>query len=138
MEIELPYILLAEDDPDDLNMFLQAFSQTDPHTSVQTVTDGKDVIDFLAGCNHGELPLLVLLDYKMPFMSAPEVLQRLSSNAEYVHIPKVVWSTSERSQDITACIRLGAAGYFLKPASSSQLDALIQKIELIYAAQVQH
>jgi CheY-like chemotaxis protein len=138
MNKELPYILLADDDPDDLNIFLQAFSEIDPHASVHTVIDGQELIEFLEGRDPDELPLLIVLDYKMPIVSGPEVLQRLASSPEYAHIPKVVWSTSERSQDIENCIRLGATGYFLKPASSIELDELIQKIELIYSAQLQH
>jgi CheY-like chemotaxis protein len=135
---ELPYILIADDDPDDLNTFLQAFSERDPHVSVHFVTDGQAVIEFLEGCVPEELPSLILLDYKMPVVSGPEVLQKLSSHPDHAHIPKIVWSTSKRSQDIENCVRLGAAGYFLKPASSYELDELIQKIELIYSAQLQH
>lgn len=138
MKKDLPYILLADDDPDDVITFLQAFSEVNHHATVQTVTDGKELIEFLDVCGPDELPALILIDYKMPVVSGPEVLQRLAYHSEYAHIPKVVWSTSERSQDIENCVRLGAAGYFLKPASSSELDELIQKIELIYAAQLQH
>lgn len=138
MNKELPYILIADDDPDDLNTFLQAFSERDPHVSVHFVTDGQEVIEFLEGCVPEELPSLILLDYKMPVVSGPEVLQKLSIHPYHAHIPKIVWSTSKRSQDIENCVRLGAAGYFLKPASSHELDELIQKIELIYSAQLQH
>ena len=133
----LPYILLADDDPDDLNTFLQAFIELNPHTAVQTVTDGLELIEFLDNREQDDLPALIVLDYKMPVVSGPEVLRRLALRSEYSHIPKVVWSTSERSKDIENCIQLGAAGYFLKPASSSELDDLIQKIELIYSAQLQ-
>jgi CheY-like chemotaxis protein len=138
MNKELPYILIADDDPDDLNAFIQAFSERDPHVIVHFVTDGQEVIEFLAGCVPGELPSLILLDYKMPVVTGPEVLKKLSTHPEHAHIPKVIWSTSERSQDIENCVRLGAAGYFLKPASSFELNELVQKIELIYSAQLQH
>ena len=129
---------MADDDPDDLHTFLQGFIEENPYTSVQTVTDGQQLIEFLDGRDSDELPALILLDYKMPGLSGPEILQILASNPKYAHIPKVVWSTSQRSQDIQTCVRLGAAGYFPKPASSSELNGLIQKIELIYSAQLQH
>jgi two-component response regulator ARR-A family len=137
MNKELPYILIADDDPDDLNIFLQAFSERDPDVSVHTLTDGQEVIEYLDACDPDGLPSLILLDYKMPIISAPEVLKTLSTNPKLAHIPKIVWSTSERSQDIENCVRFGAAGYFLKPASSHELDEIIQKIELIYSAQLQ-
>jgi CheY-like chemotaxis protein len=138
MNKELPYILLADDDPDDLFTFLQAFGELDPHVPIYTVTDGQELIEFLEGCIPDELPSLIILDYKMPILSGPEVLQKLASNSEHALIPKVVWSTSKRTQDIENCVRFGAAGYFLKPASSRELAELIQKIELIYSAQLQH
>lgn len=138
MNKELPYILLADDDPDDLNVFLQAFSEVHPHASIRTVTDGQRLFEFLDGCDPDELPSLILIDYKMPIISGPEVLQKLASSPEYADIPKVVWSASERTQDIENCIRLGATGYFVKPASAKELDELIQKIERIYSAQLQH
>lgn len=138
MNKELPYILLADDDPDDLNVFLQAFNELNPHTSVHTVSDGQELIEFLEACDPDELPAIFVIDYRMPLVSGPEVLQWLSSHREYAHIPKVVWSTSDRPRDIENCIRLGATGYFPKPTSFGKLGELIKKIELIYSAQLQH
>ena len=138
MNKELPYILLADDDPDDLNVFLHAFRELSPQTRVQAFTDGKELVDFLDDCNLEELPSLIIVDYKMPIVSGPDVLRYLASSPNYSHIPKVVWSTSERRQDIENCIHLGAAGYFVKPASSIELYDIIHKIELIFSAQLQH
>ena len=137
MNREWHYILLADDDPDDLSIFMQAFCEANPQARVETFADGQEILDYLDSCSEDELPSLIILDYKMPVVTGPEVLQRLSSNTRHAHIPVVVWSTSERSEDREICVRLGAAGYFLKPASSSELNVLIQKIELICAAQLQ-
>lgn len=138
MNKRLPYILLADDDPDDVNVFLQAFGERYPHTPVQTVSDGQELIEFLDSCDPNELPALILLDYRMTILSGPEVLQILASHPQHALLPKVVWSTSARSQDKENCIRLGAAGYFPKPASAGELEELIQKIEWMYSAQFQH
>ena len=138
MKRGFPYILLADDDPDDLITFLQAFSDRNPDVFVQTVSDGQELIEFLDSRDSDDLPCLIVLDYNMPIITAPEVLQRLASSSVYTQIPKVVWSTSKRTQDIDHCVRLGAAGYFAKPASSNELDELIQEIVLIYSAQLQN
>ena len=138
MNKELPYVLLADDDPDDVAAFTQAFSEVNPHSCVEAVSDGQELFEYLDGCNPDELPSLIVLDYKMPLISGPEVLQRLSSMLGHAHIPVVVWSTSGRSQDIDNCVRLGASGYFPKPASSTELHELIHKIDLIFSSQLQH
>ncbi|HEV2354245.1 MAG TPA: response regulator [Puia sp.] len=137
MNSERPYILLADDDPDDLALFTQAFCEANPHARVEAFADGQEILDYLGSCSEDELPSLILLDYKMHVVTGPEVLQQLSSDVRLAHIPVVVWSTSERSEDIENCVHLGAAGYFLKPASSAELNVLVQKIELICAAQLQ-
>ena len=134
---ERTYILLADDDPDDRFLFLQALHAVNPDIPVQPVADGQAVLEFLERQASDALPTLIVLDYKMPVLSGPDVLQQLAACPAYAKIPKVVWSTSNRSQDIDRCIRLGAAGYFLKPASYGNLLEIIHPIERIFSSQLQ-
>jgi CheY-like chemotaxis protein len=138
MNKELPYILLADDDPDDLVIFSEAIGELNPDVAIQTVIDGKELIEFLDACDRDELPTLIVLDYKMPVISGPEVLQRLAANPAYVHIPRIVWSTSERLKDIETCLQLGATAYFKKPASSIEIAHFRQQINDIFLSQIQH
>jgi hypothetical protein len=61
-------------------------------------------------------------------------LKRLSDHPIYDPIPKVVWSTSERSKDRQECQRLGAA-YYKKPATAKELDHIIHQIDNILKKQ---
>ena len=131
-----PYILLADDDEDDREIFLEAFSRIHPKADVQTVNDGIQLFEFLDAHTNGELPILILLDYKMPLISGPEVLERLSDHPVYAPIPKVVWSTSERSKDIQECHRLGASAYFKKPATANEMDQIIHQIDNLLTKQL--
>jgi CheY-like chemotaxis protein len=123
-----PYILLADDDPDDLFFFTSRLSLNHPGINVETFPDGDLVLEFLSAKPHDELPRLVLLDYKMPRISGIEVLRTLSASQRFNHLPVVIWTTSERLIEAEECKKHGAAGYFIKPNSENELDPIIGSI----------
>ena len=127
-----PYILFAEDDPDDQLIFCEAFARLDPGSSIIVVNDGKNLFEFLDTCQYDELPALILVDYKMPVVSGPEVLRRLASRPVWRAIPTLVWSTSERAKEKDECIGLGAVGYFQKPSTAEETDDLVRRINQIF------
>lgn len=126
------YIVLAEDDPDDRDMFLEEFVRQNPDAVIETVTDGKELYELLDALLPEELPTLILLDFQMPLITGPEVLQHLNSRPTYASIPKFVWSSSIRTKDIEDCIRLGAVGYFKKPSTAGEIDELVRQIDKIF------
>ncbi len=130
------YILIADDDADDQEMLSEAFMRQKPGAIIRTVMDGKELFDFLDACPPDELPVLILLDFKMPLVTGPEVLQHLSSHPTYVSIPKLVWSSSTRTKDIEICRQMGADGYFKKPATSKEMDEFVNIIYEIFTAQL--
>src|SRR6202044_1738606 len=93
-----PYILIADDDPDDLLIFVSAFQEKNPGICAKTFDDGDELLNFLSA-QQGALPELIILDYKMPRMSGADVLRHLSLTNRYKHIPVVIWSTSERKAE---------------------------------------
>lgn len=126
--VRQPYILLADDDPDDLFFFTTRLSLSHPDIHVETFADGDLALEFLSGKRHDELPRLVLLDYKMPRISGIEVLRTLSASQRFNHLPVVIWTTSERILEAEECRKFGAAGYFIKPNSEIELDPIIGSI----------
>jgi CheY-like chemotaxis protein len=138
MQKETPYILLAEDDPDDQDAFCEAWAQLNPHVFVKTVSDGIELFGYLDICPDYALPALILIDFKMPLVSGPEALQKLAFHPSHSRIPKLVWSSSDRSKDIEVCKKLGALNYFKKPATLDEMDELIGRINQIFIAQFNH
>ena len=73
------YILLVEDNPDDLDLTLRAFKQANVANRVEVARDGVEALDFLfatgahAGRDDRHLPQVVLLDLKLPRVSGLEV-----------------------------------------------------------------
>ena len=138
MQKERQYILLADDDPEDQDAFIEAFARLHPNVSVITMNDGQRLLEFLDTCDRNTLPVLFLIDFKMQVVHAPEVLQRLAGNNTYSAIPKLVWSTSIRTKDMEECKRFGASGYFKKPASYKEVDDLVQQISEIFTGRLTH
>jgi len=117
-------ILIADDDSEDLEILTEVFSQLDNHMSIHAVHNGSQVFRYLASITDDDLPCVIVLDYKMPLLNAAEVLEKISNEARYSHIPKVVWSTSGRKEDMSRCLDAGAKEYFIKPSKPSELKRI--------------
>ncbi len=121
-------ILIADDDPDDLDMLTEALKAVDSTLQIDLVSNGQDVLTYLSGCTPTKLPNLIVLDYKMPLLNGPEVLEALAADDRYAHIPKVIWSTSEQDKDVRRCMLAGARQYFTKPSNHQVLLTIAQRI----------
>ena len=116
------FILIADDDLEDLELLSEAILQQEANTRLHMVNNGPMIIDFLAKAKDDELPSLIVLDYNMPNMNGAEVLEKLCSNPRYQNIPKIIWSTSNNSNYIKECMEKGATNYFVKPATHKSLQ----------------
>jgi CheY-like chemotaxis protein len=122
------YILLADDDLEDQEILTEAMLAQDDHLIIKTVVNGPQLIRHLEACTPQELPGLVILDYKMPFLTAAEVLDNIGHNPHYATIPKVVWSTSRQPEHMKECLEKGAMAYFIKPSGQQELKELVNKL----------
>jgi CheY-like chemotaxis protein len=127
----MPYLLLAEDDPDDVDVLREALAQKRPEVEILCVTDGETLIRYLDNCPSDAFPSLILLDYNLPLMTADRILDELSRKARYGDIPKLVWSTADKAIFVHRCIERGALQYLFKPAAISELDSLVEKVSLV-------
>lgn len=118
------WVLLADDDLEDQEMLIEVIREMDPAVQVETVSDGQEVLSILDGLSGPELPSLIILDYKMPYLNAGEVLEALKKDPRYNEIPKVCWSSSHRQDDIHRCLKAGACHYFEKPSTTSELRSI--------------
>ena len=118
-------ILIADDDPDDQEILMEVITGMDGAVQIDTVANGGQLLDYLTARLPADLPSLIILDYKMPILNAAEALERLKTDQQFVHIPKVVWSTSRRETDMRRCIEAGAKRYFIKPTRISELKEIV-------------
>jgi len=120
-------ILLADDDPDDIEMTRRALAKNNLGAELYTVGDGEELLDFL---NHrgacapparSPTPSLILLDLNMPKMDGREALAEIKSDPKLHRIPVVVMTTSTADQDIARAYDLGSNSFISKPITLAEL-----------------
>ncbi|MEO6730803.1 MAG: response regulator [Ferruginibacter sp.] len=120
-------ILLIEDDEDDQYLFCTAFNAIHPSIHYKIAKNGFEALRLLEECPSYDF---ILMDLNMPRMDGFECLERLKAKEDVKNIPVIVTSTSNRTEDIEKCKRLGAASFFPKPTSYNELVNELQRILL--------
>lgn len=120
MMAELRRILLAEDNPNDVELTLAALKANRLLNEVVVTRDGAETLDYLLRRNHyadrpASDPALVLLDLKMPKIDGLEVLRQVKSHPQLRTIPIVVLTSSREEQDVVRSYDLGVNAYVVKP-----------------------
>ena len=131
-------VLVAEDDANDVLLLRRACRKARLINPLQVVTDGDDAIAYLRG--DGEyadrdrypLPVLLLLDLKMPRRSGFEVLEWLKAESPLKRLPVVVFTSSRESVDVQRAYDLGANSYLVKPGSPDDLIRMVQSLDLYW------
>ncbi|MEO0409044.1 MAG: response regulator [Cyanobacteria bacterium P01_A01_bin.135] len=128
-------ILLVEDDPNDVLFIQRAFRQVDAGIPVQVVSDGDAAVDYLAGQGKFAdrsvypLPVLILLDLKLPRRSGAEVLDWMRQQPVIKRIPVVILTSSRENIDINRTYDLGINSYLVKPVNFNALADMIRALE---------
>ncbi len=131
-------ILLVEDNPDDVFRIQRAFRKANIATPMQVVSDGEQAIHYLSGQELYQdrdcypLPVLVLLDLKLPRRSGFDVLNWLRNESDIKHLPVVVLTSSEQQSDIERAYAAGANSYLAKPPSPAELLEMARTIGLYW------
>ncbi|MCJ0741960.1 response regulator [Pedobacter montanisoli] len=116
-----PLILIAEDDPDDTLMLMEAFSEIN-QTSIKFLSNGKLLVEQVMELSQKDfLPKLILIDLNMPVLDGRGVIKALKANPSTENIPVVVLSTTKNKDDIDSVFNLGATDFFTKPSNFSDL-----------------
>jgi CheY-like chemotaxis protein len=128
---ELRQILLAEDNPNDVELTLEALSENHLANDVIVVSDGAEALDYLyrrdrfASRAAGN-PALMLLDLKMPKVDGIEVLRQVKSDANLRTIPVVVLTSSREDRDLLTSYDLGVNAYVVKPVNFPDFVAAVK------------
>jgi CheY-like chemotaxis protein len=131
-------VLLVEDDPNDVVLTQRAFDRAGFANPLQIVGDGEQAIAYLSGAasyaDRGRfpLPILLLLDLKLPRKSGFDVLAWIRGAPTMRRLPVVVLTSSQQSPDINRAYDAGANSYLVKPVAFENLLGLVQTLGLYW------
>ena len=134
----LKRILLAEDNPNDIELTLEAFAEAKIANEIVVVRDGAEALDYLLCQGKFEAradgnPILVLLDLKMPKVNGLEVLAQIRQNPNLKRLPIVMVTASREEQDLVKSYDLGVNAYVVKPVGFTEFTEAIKQIGAFWA-----
>ena len=132
-----PFILIAEDNPDDRLLLQYAFRSGGIRNPYHIVANGAEAIDWMAGAAADpdraaqRKPSLLVLDIQMPVKTGFEVLEWVRQQPVYQSLPVVVMSGLHSPQAVERALALGAHSYLFKPGDYSELTRFICDFDLV-------
>lgn len=106
-----PQVLVADDQLENLLILEEVLGE---HYIVRSLTDGRQVLDYLAT---GEGVELILLDVVMPVLDGFETCRRLKENPRTWDIPVIFLTGLDSAADEAHGLSLGAEDFIHKPFS---------------------
>ncbi len=135
--IETKRILFVEDNLNDIELTLTALEENGLANEVVVVHDGVEALDYLRRTGtYAErspgLPVVVLLDVKLPKVDGLEVLRQMRSDPELRTIPVVMLSSSHEEKDLLQSYALGTSAYVVKPVDFFEFVATVKHLGLFW------
>ncbi|MBT0665932.1 response regulator [Geobacter pelophilus] len=135
---ELKPILLAEDNPRDAELTLEALAENNLVNRVTHVRDGVEALEYLrcegrfATRTPGN-PAVVVLDIKMPRLDGIDVLRAIRSDPALKLIPVVMLTSSREEHDLIRSYELGSNAYVVKPVKFTEFVEAVKQLGIFWA-----
>lgn len=128
-------ILLVEDNDMDLDFCLQAFEEHAIANPVAACRDGEEAIEFIDAHlepSDPQLPLLVLLDLRLPKVDGLDVLRHARKQAAWLQVPIVILTTSSENDDIKRAYEFGVNSYVVKPVNFGSFAEVVKHLKMYW------
>jgi CheY-like chemotaxis protein len=130
-------ILLAEDNPNDVELTLAALADHNLANKVAVVRDGVEALEYLrcegAYASRARIsPAVVILDIKMPRLDGIDVLRAVRADPELRSTPIVMLTSSREEQDLIRSYELGINAYVVKPVKFSEFVDAVRHIGVLW------
>lgn len=134
----LKRILLVEDNEHDVELTLTALDEHNLANEVVVARDGAEALDYLYGrgkfTGHANgLPVVVLLDLKMPKVDGLEVLRQMRAEPHLRFLPVVMITSSREEQDLIHSYQLGVNAYVVKPVDFQKFVESVRELGMFWA-----
>ena len=135
---ELRPILLAEDNPRDVELTLEALAENNLANRVILVKDGVEALEYLRcegkySSRKPGHPAVAILDIKMPRMDGIEVLRFIRSSEAFKMLPVVMLTSSREERDLVRSYELGSNAYVVKPVKFSDFVGAVKHLGVFWA-----
>jgi CheY-like chemotaxis protein len=130
-------IIVIDDDDEDLEIILQAFSELNIENEIIVFNDGLKFLEYIKATESGTF--FILCDINMSKQTGIE-LKKIIHDDEKLRIkcvPFIFLSTSGGSGSIMKAYSYGVQGYFIKPNSVEKLKSVLQAM-ITYWSESQH
>ena len=129
-----PYILLIEDNDDDIELTRRAFAKNHIVNDIVVLRDGAQACEFLFEEKREgrSLPQFILLDLKLPKVSGLELLERIRKDERTALIPTVILTSSKQEEDRLAGYKLGVNSYVRKPVDFNEFVEAVRQVGLYW------
>jgi CheY-like chemotaxis protein len=137
-ESQKKIILLVEDNPDDVELTLLGLKNNNVVNEIVVAQDGAEALDYLfctgkyAERDASVMPVLILLDLKLPKIDGLEVLKRLRDDDRTNIIPVVILTTSDEEKDLVHCYKNGANSYIRKPVDFVRFSEAVRQLKVYW------
>ena len=121
-------IIVIDDDLEDHIIFEEIFKNLNYPNRVIFFSNGNEAFDYLTSTE--DLPFIIISDINMPGMNGFEIRRKICSNEKLnsKYIPYLFFTTSVDKKAVTEAYGLSVQGYFVKPATMTDLERTLKRI----------
>jgi len=130
-------VLLAEDNPVDIEVFKRAARRSECHFDLEVVIDGEQALNFLQKKREWAdvwTPDFVVLNINMPKINGWEVLERMKADPDLAILPVAMWTIAapECGDYDERAFKMGCSGGFTKPSDPIRLESQVTSMLEFY------
>jgi len=120
------YVVMADENKDDLIFFRQAFKEVKVKHELLRFNDCYELISYLKLTE--EAPHLVFLDFNMPGKSVLQCIKEIRNTKKLHDIVIAIYNTSSTYDDVENTFISGANVYIKKPGSYSAFKKILEEV----------
>ena len=122
-------ILILEDDLDDQAILTEVFQELGYKNEIMFFEDGFKALAFLKQSDEIK-PFIILSDINLPKLSGIELKEKIQNNEDLRMrcIPYLFLTTSSSHRDVVDAYSKSIQGFFIKPSSITEIQAMIKEI----------
>jgi DNA-binding response OmpR family regulator len=92
---------------------------------VESAENGVEALSLL---QNGYMPDLIVSDLMMPVLGGKDLVDQLKASGAFKHIPIIILSSIDKTDEKIKLIKMGADDYLEKPYNPSELLVRIEKL----------